>query len=233
MQTEPILYLALADDELLFIKGIGNIIHQRTKHKVLYEAKDGSELLDILAEAKKLPDIVLLDLKMEPLDGIATTQQLRENYPDIKIIILSSYYSESFIGYMIKQGVNAFLPKNCTPEQLVFAIHKVAEKDIFLDEALANAIRRQALLKLRKKPAYDAAETITKREKEVLNLICQELSNKEIAEELCMSLRTAESHRESLLRKTGAKNTAGLVIFALMNQLVDVDKKLMEFTLSH
>ena len=185
-----------------------------------------------MEEASKLPDIILLDLKMKPLDGIATTQQLKEQYPNVKIIILSSYYSESFIGYMIKQGVNAFLPKSCDPEQLIFAIQKVAEKDIFLDDAMANAIRQQAILKRRKRPAYDIAETITKREKEVLNLICQEFSNKQIAEKLFMSLRTAESHRESLLRKIGAKNTAGLVIFALMNQLVDVDKKLLEYTLS-
>lgn len=233
MQTGRTLYLALADDERLFIKGIANIIDQRTKHKILYEASDGSELLGMLEKGSKLPDIILLDLKMEPLDGIATTQKLKEKYPDIKIIIVSSYYNESFIGYMIKQGVNAFLPKNSDPEQLIFAIHKVAEKDIFLDDALANAIRRQAILKRRKKPAYDAAGSITKREKEVLNLICQEFSNKQVAEKLYMSLRTAESHRESLLRKTGAKNTAGLVIFALINQLVDVDKKLLEFTLSN
>ena len=198
---------------------------------MLYEASDGSELLSLMETAEKLPDIILLDLKMEPLDGIATTQRLKEKYPDIKIIIVSSYYNESFIGYMIKQGVNAFLPKNCDPDQLIFAIRKVAEKDIFLDEALANAIRQQAILKLRKKPAYDTADSITRREKEVLSLICQEYSNKQIAEALYMSLRTAESHRESLLRKTGAKNTAGLVIFALVNQLVDVDKKLLEFTL--
>ena len=233
MQKEAILYLALADDERLFTKGIANIIHQRTKHRVLYEASDGSELLNILETAPKLPDIILLDLKMEPLDGIATTQKLKDRYPDIRIIIVSSYYNESFIGYMIKQGVNAFLPKNCEPEQLIFAIQKVAEKEIFLDDALANAIRQQAVLKRRKKPSYNVSKTITKREQEVLNLICEELSNKEIAEKLYMSLRTAESHRESLLRKTGAKNTAGLVIFALVNQMVDVDKKLLEYTLSY
>ncbi len=229
---EPILSLALADDESLFTKGIANIIHQKTKHKVLYEATDGSALLELMENASKLPDIILLDLKMKPLDGIATTQQLKEKYPHIKIIILSSYYGESFIGYMIKQGVNAFLPKNCDPDHLIFAIQKVAEKDIFLDEAMANAIRTQSILKSRKRPAYDIVESITKREKEVLNLICQEYSNKQVAEELFMSLRTAESHRESLLRKIGAKNTAGLVIFALMNHLVDVDKKLLEYTLA-
>jgi DNA-binding NarL/FixJ family response regulator len=226
------LSLALADDERLFTSGIKTIIQQETRHKVLFEAIDGTELLQWLETTPTLPDMVLLDLKMKPMDGITATQHIKERYPDIKVIILSSYYAESFIGYMIKQGINAFLPKNCEPSQLLSAIQKVAEKDIFLDEALANSIRRQAMLKRRKQPVYDTVENLTKREKEVLTLICKEYSNKEIADTLFMSLRTAESHRESLLRKTGARNTAGLVLFALMNQLVDVDSKLLELTLS-
>lgn len=229
----PNLSLAIADDEQLFTKGITAIIHQKTSHKVCYEAVDGYALLELLEKAPTVPDVALLDLKMKPMDGMVTTQHLKERYPDMKIIIISSYYNESFIGYMIKQGVNAFLPKNCEPRQLIFAIQMVAEKGIFLDDVLADTIRRQAMLNHRKQPTYDIVQSITKRELEVLTLICQEFSNKEIADKLYMSMRTAESHRESLLRKIGAKNTAGLVLFALMNRLVDIDSKLLEFTMSN
>ncbi len=224
-------YIAIIDDEALFREGISNLLNAYSQFKVIYSFPSGQDLLDKLETASQFPDILILDLKMKPLDGIETTKIIRRQYPESKIIILSSYYSPSFINYMVRLGINAFLPKNTNPKELIFAIDMVYDKGLYFTKEYAEAFRIQNL-QMPKKPRFKNTEGITKRELEILKLICHGYTNQQVAEKTDRSIRTIEGHRQHLLDKTGTKNTAGLVVFALMHELVNVDKQLLDYTIS-
>lgn len=221
--------LALADDEILFTNGLIRILEDYEKFEVIYTASSGDELLDKINTSTVKPDICLLDLRMKPMDGIETTKQLNQLSSNIKIITLTSYYSPSFVKYMVKLGVNAFLPKLTRPEELILALETVHEKGIYLTKDFADAIRSQS--QQQKRPFFEIKEYLTKKEKEVLYWICLGLTNNEISDKIFRSVRTIEGHRQHILDKTGAKNTAGLVVYALMNNVINIDEKILKKTM--
>ncbi len=224
--------LALADDEALFLKGLSTILKSHKTIAVNLTATSGESLLAQLKEQKQ-PDIVLLDLRMKGMDGATTAEHLKKNHPALKIIVLSSHYREAFLGYMMKLGVNAFLPKNIAPGELVRVIQQVHLKGLFFTESQLQSLQKQlGSGKKMKSPKWSIHTELTRREEEVLQLICEQYTNAEIAEKLFISIRTVEGHRNNLLLKTGAKNTVGLVMFALFNHLIDWDQKLMQFGLT-
>ena len=223
--------IVVIDDEALFREGLSNIIRAYSNMRVTYSANSSENLLKVLANEISFPDIFILDLKMKPLDGIETTKILKKNYPESRIIILSSYYSPSFINYMVRLGVNAFLSKSTNPKELISAIEMVYEKGLYFTKEYAEAFRVQNL-QMPRKPHFSNTEKITKKELEILKLICHGYTNQQVAEKTDRSIRTIEGHRQHLLDKTGAKNTAGLVVFALMHGLVDVDKQLLDYTIA-
>lgn len=221
--------LALADDEILFRNGLIRILEDYEKFEVIYTVSSGDELLDKIKTSTVKPDICLLDLRMKPMDGIETTKQLNQLSSNIKIITLTSYYSPSFVKYMVKLGVNAFLPKLTRPEELILALETVHEKGIYLTKDFADAIRSQS--QQQKRPFFEIKEYLTKKEKEVLYWICLGLTNNEISDKIFRSVRTIEGHRQHILDKTGAKNTAGLVVYALMNNVINIDEKILKKTM--
>ena len=223
------LKITLVDDEALFRDGIAAIL---SKEGFVIDGSfsGGDDFLNALESKSTNPDIVLLDLKMEPLDGIETAKKIRLIEPNTNIIIVSSYYRPSFIEYMIQLGISSFLPKNIDPKELIVAINTVYEKGIYLTQEHVLSIRQLKSGRSRK-PDVNNLDAPSKRELEVLRLICDELTAKEIAERLFISVRTVEGHRNNLLAKTGAKNTAGLVIYAMMHNYVELEEKIMRFTL--
>ncbi len=224
--------IAMADDEELFLNGLRSLLEHEEKLQVLFTAGDGEELLQKLEEAGEKPEVLLLDLRMKKKDGIATTEELKKRYPHLKIIILSSHYREAFVGYMLKLGVNAFLPKDINPNLLREVIIQVKAKGLYFTDdqlkGLQEQLSRGAVIKA---PPTSVSHDLTGREKEILQLICEQYTNAEIAEKLFISIRTVEGHRNNLLLKTGVKNTAGLVLFALSHNLIDWNEKLLEFSL--
>lgn len=225
--------LALVDDEHLFLIGLKAIIEEHEAAQVMLTASDGTEFIDKLQAADVLPDVVLLDMRMEPMNGIDTAKHLREHYPQIKVMILSTHYRDTFLGYMMKLGVSAFLPKNIDPDTLVAAIQKVHEVGLYFTEEHALGIRQQLISGQKfTAPHLQQTEELTPREKEILKLICEQYTSSEIAAKLFVSIRTVEGHRNNLLAKTGAKNTVGLVLYALINNMVDVDQQLVQFTVT-
>lgn len=230
---KPSIKLALVDDEHLFLVGLQAIIEEHDTAEVILTASDGSQFLERLQKAERLPDVVLLDMKMEPMNGIETTKHLREHYPDLKVMILSTHYRDSYLGYMMKLGVSAFLPKNIDPKTLVAAIQKVHEVGLYFTEAHALGIRKQLASGQKfAVPHLQPTEELTPRETEILCLICEQYTSSEIAAKLFVSIRTVEGHRNNLLAKTGAKNTVGLVLYALVNNMVDVNQHLVQFTVN-
>jgi len=224
--------IAIVDDEHLFLKGLEGILNEVPDFRVMFTAVGGADLLECLDSLETMPDIILLDLRMEPMNGIDTTRALKEKYPELRVIILSTYYREAFLGYMVKLGVSAFLPKNMAPEELAQVIRKVHEKGLFLSDQHVVAVREQIMSGKRfESPLLQDTVALTARELEVLRAICDQLTSQEIAEKLFVSVRTVEGHRNNLLLKTGAKNTVGLVMFALLNNIVNVDEKLIEYSI--
>lgn len=218
------IHIALADDELLFRQGLKALLSGSQHIKIVFDAEDGQDLITKLDNTKELPEIVITDLKMPGLNGVEATKIIRQKYPDIKIIALTSYFSKPFILNMISIGAVAYLAKNSTPDLMIKTINEVSEKGFYYDAQVLKYVHESILNpNVTKKSELDS-DFITTRELEVLNLICKQHTTNEIADTLCISHRTVEGYRKNLLEKTGSKNLAGLVVYAITHKLVTVDE---------
>lgn len=216
--------LAIVDDEKLLVELLNDHLNESDNIDVIIKAFDGKELLEKLAKVKELPQVALTGMRMKGMNGIDTLKELKEKYPNIKTIIMSSYYKKDFTGFMVKYGANAFIPKGLTPEEIENIITEVCNKGFYIIPEQIEALSRQISNKA-PQPPLSTLDEFTKREMEVLLLICQQKTGKEISELLNLSKRTVEGHRRSLLTKIRAKNTAGLVLFAVKNKLINIDKE--------
>lgn len=214
--------IILADDEELFRKGVSFILKREKNIDVIFEASNGSELISYLSTNDTQPDIILMDLKMPFLNGVEATKVIHATYPNIKIIALTSYNTNSFIANMIQVGAVSYLVKNATPQEMIHAINEVFNNGFFYNENVLQVIK-SGILPKNEQQNHIEENLLTHREKEVLQLICLQLSSGEIAEKLFISSRTVEGHRNKLLVKTGSKNIAGLVVYALQNNFIDID----------
>ncbi len=212
--------IALVDDELLFRKGMELIINQDPELEVVFHAVNGKEFLNAFHNNTLTGvNIVLLDLSMPVMDGIDTLLAIAPFNNKPKIIILTSHYTESVIVKLLDEGASSFLAKNENPDIVLETIKNVAKRGFHYDDFVMQLLRNQ--MKFSKKNKTSTIE-LSEREVEVLRLICQEFTAKEIAEQLYLSTRTVEGHRNNMLEKIGAKNTIGLVIYAIEHRLFDV-----------
>ncbi|WBX76246.1 response regulator transcription factor [Tenacibaculum ovolyticum] len=216
------IHIALVDDDTLIIQLLTAFLEEQENIKVVLTAKSGNSFLEKLEREEKTLDIVLLDFRMEDGNGLETIDKLTVRYPQLKIIVLSSYYKASSIGYMLKLGVHAFLPKETDKEDLIDAIQEVNHKDHYFTTEQVSVLRNQISHKTPKQYA-NTKDTLSSRELDVLQLICQQLTTKQIAERLFVTAKTVEVYKSNLLLKTGVKNTAGLIIYVIQNQLVDAN----------
>ena len=211
--------LLLADDEELFRKGISFLLQRQDNIQILYEANNGSEVLEYLKSSSIHPDIILMDLKMPMLNGVEATKLINKEFPSIKIIALTSYNTKSFIANMIEIGAASYIVKNSSPEEMITTINQVIEKGFYYNEEVLNVIQENLITNNRKNIFFEEV-ILTKREREILELICNQKSTQQIAEKLFISPRTVEGHRNNLLLKTDSQNSAGLVVFAIQNKIV-------------
>ncbi len=219
--------LVLADDEELFRVGMAHILSRDEDINIIHQACNGKELLDYLASAELLPDIIIMDIKMPELNGVEATKTIHKTYPEISIIALTTYNTKPFIRNMIHVGASGYLVKNTPPSKVLHTIKQVYYNGFYYDTEVMKAIKGITNLSNKNdaKTFFDD-ELITPREKDVLELICHQYTSQEIAEKLFISKRTVEVHRKNLLEKANVKNIAGLVIFAIQNDLVllsDID----------
>ncbi|MBK8623029.1 MAG: response regulator transcription factor [Saprospiraceae bacterium] len=210
--------IAIVEDVFLFVQGLRLILELYPDLEVAFTAPNGQVLLDKLREEPDIVDIVLLDLEMPVLDGVDTLREIMLKQYPVKVIILTSHFNDGMIIKLLDEGASSFLAKNEKPDNLVETIRKVYDKGFYINNYILQLIRNRRLLAKRKVLQTD----LTKREVEILVLICEEYSNKEIADKLQLSARTIEGHRQNILMKTGCKNTVGMVIYAIEHQLIDV-----------
>lgn len=216
--------IAVTDDQVMFRECLVNNIKSFENMQVMFEAGNGIELLNAMSNCGELkPDIVLMDLNMPEMNGMEATRELKIAFPDVRVIILSVHGEEKHITRMIQQGVNGYIAKNSELSELKNAIETTFHNGFYFNEIVLKTLQSGKLLNKANVRGFDAGSSLTQREKEILTLICQEFTTAEIADQLSISLRTVDGHRNNLLVKTGAKNVAGLVVFAFKNKIIDAD----------
>ena len=207
----------VADDHQLIIDGLKTILDDVEDVHIVAEAKDGYQVLKILEET---PDIhvVLMDINMPKLDGLDCTRQVHKRFPQVKVIALTQYSEKRFVKRMLKNGASGYVLKDTELDTLVKAIRTVHGGEKFFCDRLSFQLASQELKMQDTKSLFPK---LSERELEILKLICREFSSQEIADQLFISFHTVESHRANLMLKAGAKNTAGLVRWAVENDFAD------------
>lgn len=204
--------LVIADDHALFREGLRTILNTYEDLEVVAEAAHGRELQALMGQHEV--DVVLLDLKMPEMDGLQATAWLREKHPEVRVIILSMVDEDRMVAHLMEQGVHGYLLKDTQSDELHRALRSVVDRGYYFNERTSKALLESVKHKSKKPPSLDYGQTLTRREQEVLDLICKELTTAEIGEKLFISPRTVEGHRKSLVEKFGVRNTAGLVLKA-------------------
>ncbi|MFY9151612.1 MAG: response regulator transcription factor [Prolixibacteraceae bacterium] len=207
----------IVDDHTLFRNGLRILINNMEDYQVVAEAANGKQFLEQLQN--ELPDLVLMDISMPVMDGIEASTIAHELYPELKIITLSMYGEEDYYYKMVNAGVKGFVLKNSDIREVKTALDVIYEGgSFFSSELLQNLVNS---LKSSSKSKEFHTE-LSEREMEILILICQGMSNQEIADKLFISKRTVDKHRANILEKSESKNTAQLVVYAIKNKLVEL-----------
>lgn len=211
--------VAIADDHKIFRKGV--ILSLRPYHNIKFvlEAENGEELIKGVEAAA--PDIILMDLKMPVKDGIETTKYLNKHFPAIRILILTMYEDERFVGHLMDSGANGYLLKSTDPEEIKRAITDVMRTGFYLNNFVNRVLIKKNYAKQKFNPNLNSEVIISEREKEVLSLVCMEYTAQEIAQKMEISSRTVEAIKDRLMERFGVKNSVGLVFFAMKNSLID------------
>jgi DNA-binding NarL/FixJ family response regulator len=219
-EIEELIRVIIADDHVLYRAGVKNALSSKKNIKVIAEADNGSHLLNLLKGIQ--PDVILLDIQMPIMDGIATLPEIKKLYPNIRVIMLTMMDDQSMITKLMELGANSYLTKTSDSEIIYEAIKTCYEQEFYFNsltnKALLNNLRHKSpnSIKLQQEDA-----TLSDKEITVLRLMCEEKSTREIAEAVDLSPRTIEAIRDKLKTKTGAKSTAGLIMFAVKNKLLE------------
>lgn len=216
--------ILIADDEVLFRKSVSFLLQKEENIDIVYEASTGTEIINFLKTEKKHPEIILMDLNMPDLNGVETTKIIQKEFPLIKIIALTSYSTKCFIANMIKIGAVGYLVKSATPTEVIATINEVHKKGYFYDEIVLNIINDGELSEENLVANKPEESLLSEREREILRLICFQLSSIQIAEMLQISTRTVENHRLNLLVKTRSKNIAGMVVYAIQFKIINLEE---------
>lgn len=209
--------IILVDDHKLFRNGLKLLLNNSDNAMVIAEASNGFEFLQIIEENQDA--IIFMDIQMPEMNGIEATRQSLEKYPDLKIIALTMFGEDEYYYQMIEAGVKGFLLKNTDIDEVLEAIEIVARgENCFSKELLYNIVRNISHTKKNNNDDPNLSE----RELEILHLICEGLSNQEIADKLFISKRTVDKHRSNILEKTGTNNTASLVMYSIKQGIIAI-----------
>lgn len=220
MSTLPDIKIVIADDHEIFRDGLKLMLSKFPEIIIVGEAENGRELLQLATKLN--PDVILTDIKMPLLDGIEATKKLTTSHPNIGIIGLSMFDEDDLIIDMLEAGAKGYLLKNSDKHEIIEAIKTVYMHHPYYCRNTSSKLM-QMIAGSRFNPYIKKEKIIfTEREIEIIALICQEFTNKEIGEKLFLSSRTVEGHRLKILEKMDAKNTVGLVVYAMKNSIYTI-----------
>ncbi len=209
--------ILLADDHKIVRDGMRSLLDDEGDYKIVGEAENGQQVLELLT--KLAVDVVILDINMPVMDGLETTMAISEQFPKVKVLILTMMSEDEHIKALLNAGAKGYLLKNSGKDELLEALGNIVQGKYYFSEDATRAIMLDLVQGRTKKEKKETEIPLTERELEVLDLIVKEHTNQEIAELLFISVRTVDAHRRNLLEKTGARNAAGLVKYALENKL--------------
>lgn len=217
--TPEIINVAIADDHKIFRKGVILSLRSYTNIKFILEAENGEELIKGIEHEQ--PDIVLMDLKMPVKDGIETTKYLNKHFPSVRILILTMFEDERFVGHLMDSGANGYLLKSTEPAEIKQGIMDVMKTGFYLNNFVNRVLIKKNYAKQKFNPNLSSEIVVSEKEKEVLTLVCMEFTAQEIAQKMEISARTVEAIKDRLMERFGVKNSVGLVFFAMKNSLID------------
>lgn len=211
--------IAIADDHQIFRDGIKMALSDKLNLKILWEAENGRDIMDKIPEK---PDVLLMDIRMPEMDGINAIEMIRNQYEDIKIIIISTHNEEKMINRMLDLGANAFLTKSSEPEEIYDAIISCVKNDFYFNSMFSKAVMDLLIHKKKFRNHYGNAKPVTFSEKEmkILQLLAEDKNTEEISKIIFLSPRTIETLRQNMKNKVSAKTIAGLVMYGLRNKLI-------------
>lgn len=218
--------VGVVEDQLLFREGMKAILKSWQDIELVLESGNGISVIEKLErDGQQIPDVVLVDYSLPTennteYNGVMLTIELKAAFPSIKVIILSMHEDENFIIHAIENGAHGYLIKESDPAEVYEAISSVHTKGSYINERALVALQRN--INKRVSQRYNPGIHLTPREIEVLNLICHQMTAEEIAEKLFISVKTVNGHRANLLEKTQVKNVAGLVVYAIKNNIITI-----------
>ncbi|MEN9963504.1 MAG: hypothetical protein RL582_599 [Bacteroidota bacterium] len=211
--------VAIADDHKIFRDGIKMALSGKDYLKIIWEAEDGKDLIHKMKI--KLPDVLLMDIRMPEMDGINAISLLRKEYEEVRIIVLTMYDDQEMISKMMEMGANAYLTKTTDPEEIYNAILTCMNDDFYFNDLLNKAVLMKLQQKKTTRQFYPNPVKFTEKEISILKLIAQDKTTEEISKEVYLSPRTIETIRQNMKTKVGAKTIAGLVMYGMRNKLID------------
>ena len=216
--------VAIVDDHQLFRKSLAHLLNSFEDIEVVFQANNGKEFLDAIDDLTI--DLVLLDIQMPEMNGFQTCKVLRDKYPSIYVLIISQLTTKESIHRVMELGAHGFFTKNSDPDQLQRAIISMKENGYYFGDELGSIIREIMLWEKKNTTNYEDStideNCLTSREIEIIKLVCNGNSSKEISDVLNINVRTVETHRKHIMEKTNSKNFIGVVVFALKYELIAI-----------
>jgi DNA-binding NarL/FixJ family response regulator len=211
--------IGIADDHKIFRKGVILSMRQYTNMRFVFEAENGEELMAQIPE--HMPDVILCDLKMPVKDGIDATKAITKQYPGIRVIVLTMYEDDRFVGHLMDCGAAGYLLKNTEPSEIYKAINDVKRTGFYLSPFVNRILIKKNYSKQKFAPSLNTEAVLSEREKEVLTLVAMEFTASEIAAKVSISARTVEAIKDRLMERFGVKNSVGLIFYAMKNRLLE------------
>jgi DNA-binding NarL/FixJ family response regulator len=212
----------LAEDHTIVRKGLRALLESAMDIEVVAEAADGRMALDLVADMR--PDVVVMDITMPLLNGLEATRQLKQHYPDLKIVILTMHSDEEYVFQSLRAGVDGYLIKQTAPNELVKAIRAAHQGDSYMSPTISKKVIAEYIRQAEKGLEPSSLERLTRREREVLQLVAEGHSMGQIAGLLYISEKTARVHRSHLMSKLDLHNTAELTLYAVRHGVISLDE---------
>lgn len=208
--------IIVADDHQMFIDGISSILSGVEEIQIVAQAINGTEVLDVLQKYET--DVILLDINMPKMNGLDTLRKLRKDFPEVQVLMLTMYNTREYISQVIGAGAKGYILKNTGKEELLLAINTVYKGETYFSKEITDTVMQSIR---NQKTISDEQAQLSKREIEIIKLIAQENTTKEIAQKLFISVNTVETHRKNILSKLNVKNSAGVIKYALQNGILN------------
>ena len=210
--------ILIVDDHEIFRRGLRSLLESRPEIEICGEATNGVEAVQKAKEVE--PDVVVMDIAMPNMNGIEATRRITEKHPRMGVVILSMHYDESYVIRSLKAGARAYLLKDAMKSELISAIHAVAEGRSFFSPKISRILQEDYVQALGRKGADDSYELLTSREREILQLVAEGKTNKEIAGTLNLSLYTVDTHRTHILQKLNLHSVPEVILYAVRKGII-------------